>query len=202
MALLRPVAVAVAWLGCVQMIDEKMEPAAAKEILKGNADALNSAFHLGYNMLLNLLRVEGADPEHIMSLSFYQFQCEQTAPALEASMKEREDARDAIVIEDEDTVTQYHALNTQMERCRTEMRDIINQPKTILPFLQPGRLARIIVRAPLRFSCAIQPLLCLPPRPLDCVDAATGGRRGLGLGRHCELPEEDGHACSSIWHCS
>lgn len=29
---------------------------AAKDILKGTADPLNSAFHLGYNMLLNLLR--------------------------------------------------------------------------------------------------------------------------------------------------
>jgi ATP-dependent RNA helicase DOB1 len=46
----------------IQMIDEKMEPADAKNILKGTADALNSAFHLGYNMLLNLLRVEDADP--------------------------------------------------------------------------------------------------------------------------------------------
>ncbi len=30
-----------------QMIDEKMEPSAAKEILKGSADPLNSSFHLG-----------------------------------------------------------------------------------------------------------------------------------------------------------
>lgn len=31
----------------IQMIDEKMEPSAAKEMLKGNADPLNSTFHLG-----------------------------------------------------------------------------------------------------------------------------------------------------------
>lgn len=42
----------------IQMVDEKLEPSAARSILKGGADPLNSSFHLGYNMLLNLLRVE------------------------------------------------------------------------------------------------------------------------------------------------
>ena len=31
----------------IQMLDEKMEPAVAKEILKGQTDPLNSSFHLG-----------------------------------------------------------------------------------------------------------------------------------------------------------
>jgi ATP-dependent RNA helicase DOB1 len=127
------------------MIDEKMEPSAAKEILKGNADALNSSFHLGYNMLLNLLRVEGADPEHIMSLSFFQYQSEQTAPALEAAMADRQVAKDAIVIADEVQVAQYHALNLQLAKCKQDMKDIINTPKYIVPFLQPGRLVRVKV---------------------------------------------------------
>jgi ATP-dependent RNA helicase DOB1 len=34
-------------------------------------------------MLLNLLRVEDADPEKMMSLSFHQFQNEKAAPALQ-----------------------------------------------------------------------------------------------------------------------
>jgi ATP-dependent RNA helicase DOB1 len=37
-------------------VDEKMEPQVARGMLKGHADSLNSSFHLGYNMLLNLLR--------------------------------------------------------------------------------------------------------------------------------------------------
>jgi len=32
----------------IQMIDEKMDPPAAKEMLRGQADPLNSTFHLGY----------------------------------------------------------------------------------------------------------------------------------------------------------
>jgi ATP-dependent RNA helicase DOB1 len=47
----------------ILMLDEKMDPPAAKTMLKGAADYLNSSFHLGYNMLLNLIRVEEADPQ-------------------------------------------------------------------------------------------------------------------------------------------
>ena len=61
----------------IQMVDEKMDPASAKEMLRGQADPLNSTFHLGYNMLLNLMRVEGSDPEQLMALSFFQFQNEK-----------------------------------------------------------------------------------------------------------------------------
>ena len=47
----------------LQVLDEKMEPAVAKGILYGEADRLDSSYHVTYNMLLNLLRVEGADPD-------------------------------------------------------------------------------------------------------------------------------------------
>lgn len=43
------------------MLDSKMEPAIAKNMLKGEADRLDSAFHLGYSMILNLIRVEGIE---------------------------------------------------------------------------------------------------------------------------------------------
>jgi ATP-dependent RNA helicase DOB1 len=43
---------------CIMMMDEKMEPDVAKNMVKGQSDALNSSFHLSYNMLLNLLRFE------------------------------------------------------------------------------------------------------------------------------------------------
>merc|ERR1711892_724814 len=42
----------------ILMVDEKMSPSAGREIVKGMPDNLNSAFHLTYNMVLNLLRVE------------------------------------------------------------------------------------------------------------------------------------------------
>lgn len=58
----------------IMMIDEKMEPAVAKEIVRGEQDKLNSAFYLGYNMILNLMRLEGISPEFMLERCFYQFQ--------------------------------------------------------------------------------------------------------------------------------
>lgn len=58
----------------ILMIDEKMEPQVARDIVKGEQDRLNSAFYLGYNMILNLIRVEGISPEFMLEKCFYQFQ--------------------------------------------------------------------------------------------------------------------------------
>lgn len=58
----------------IMMLDDKIEPDAAKEMFVGAANKIDSAFHLTYNMLLNLLRVQGADPEYMMRRSFRQHQ--------------------------------------------------------------------------------------------------------------------------------
>ena len=49
---------------------------------KGQADPLNSAFHLTYNMVLNLLRVEEVNPEIMLEKSFYQFQNYASVPGM------------------------------------------------------------------------------------------------------------------------
>lgn len=69
----------------ILMLDEKIEPAVAKGMLKGEADRLNSAFHLGYNMILNLLRVEGVSPEYMLERCFFQFQNAARIPELSSS---------------------------------------------------------------------------------------------------------------------
>lgn len=67
----------------IMMTDEKLEPAVAKNMVKGDADRLDSAFHLGYNMILNLMRVEGLTPEYMLERCFYQFQNTASVPQLE-----------------------------------------------------------------------------------------------------------------------
>lgn len=67
----------------IMMCDEKLEPAAAKEMIKGQADRLDSAFHLGYNMILNLMKVEGISPEFMLERCFLQFQSNAGIPVLE-----------------------------------------------------------------------------------------------------------------------
>lgn len=67
----------------IMMIDEKMEPGVAKDIVRGEQDKLNSAFYLGYNMILNLMRVEGISPEFMLERCFYQFQNTASVSGLE-----------------------------------------------------------------------------------------------------------------------
>lgn len=67
----------------IVMCDEKLEPASAKMMIKGEADRLDSAFHLGYNMILNLLKVEGISPEYMLERCFFQFQSSAGIPVLE-----------------------------------------------------------------------------------------------------------------------
>jgi len=47
------------------MANKKLEPDVAKGMLQGKSDALYSSFHLGYNMLLNMMRVQDIVPENI-----------------------------------------------------------------------------------------------------------------------------------------
>lgn len=69
----------------ILMIDEKMSPSVGKELIKGKPDAINSAFHLTYNMVLNLLRVEEVNPEYMLQHSFFQFQHYANVPQITQS---------------------------------------------------------------------------------------------------------------------
>jgi ATP-dependent RNA helicase DOB1 len=44
---------------------------------------LDSAVHLGYNMVLNLMKVEGINPEYMLERCFFQFQSIANIPVLE-----------------------------------------------------------------------------------------------------------------------
>lgn len=67
----------------IVMCDEKLDPGSAKVMIKGEADRLDSAFHLGYNMVLNLMKVEGISPEFMLERCFFQFQSTAGVPLLE-----------------------------------------------------------------------------------------------------------------------
>jgi len=57
----------------ILMANKKLEPDIAKSMLKGQSDSLYSSFHLGYNMLLNMMKIEDLKPEDIIYQSFHQF---------------------------------------------------------------------------------------------------------------------------------
>ena len=73
----------------ILMANKKLEPEVAKNILKGKSDPLYSSFHLGYNMLLNMMRIEDIVPEDIIMLSFHQFQNERILPEIKAKLSEK-----------------------------------------------------------------------------------------------------------------
>ncbi|GMM28643.1 ATP-dependent RNA helicase [Martiniozyma asiatica (nom. inval.)] len=127
----------------IMMIDEKMEPQVAKGMVKGVADRLDSAFHLGYNMILNLLRVEGISPEFMLSNSFFHFQNTIAVPILEKNIDEIKDKIDEIKIDDIDNVKEYYDLKNQLANYKDESRQVITHPSHILPHLKNGRMIKI-----------------------------------------------------------
>lgn len=162
----------------IQMLDEKMEPDVAKDMLYGDPDPLFSSYHLSYNMVLNMLRVEDADPEHILRTSFHQYQQEQNAPELERQAEELQRSASAIEITEEGIVSEYHTWAKQLERAQDEMMGIILKPQYCLPFFQPGRLVRVRV-----------PLELVNPTAGDVVDLSDKQDWGWGVVVNCRKTE-------------
>lgn len=125
------------------MINDKMEPQTAKEIVRGEQDKLNSAFYLGYNMILNLMRVEGISPEFMLEHCFYQFQNTSSVSGLEKELQQLQAERDSLVLPDEATMKEYYELREQISSYTKDMRDVINHPNYCLQFMQPGRVVHI-----------------------------------------------------------
>ncbi|CAG8640809.1 16314_t:CDS:10 [Dentiscutata erythropus] len=127
----------------ILMAKEKMAPNAIKEMIMGESDNLTSAFHLKYNMILNMLRVEGISPEFLLKNSFYQFQNTATLPALEEDLRRADLDYSNFIIPDEDVITEYYDTRRLLDVYTHEMRQIINHPSNCLQFLKPGRLVRV-----------------------------------------------------------
>ncbi|KAM0068054.1 putative RNA helicase [Helianthus debilis subsp. tardiflorus] len=87
------------------------------------------AFHLSYNTLLNQLRCKDGDPENLLRNSFYQFQADRAITDLERQMKVLQEERDAIHIEEEDSLENYYSLLEQYKNLKMDVRDIIFSPR-------------------------------------------------------------------------
>ena len=128
------------------MANKKLEPDVAKNILKGKSDPLYSSFHLGYNMLLNMMRIEDIVPQDIIMQSFHQFQNERILPEIKAKLTERiEEYQQLRTIPQEKLIRQKKKLIVRREKIGRAIRKIVSQPENIVPFLVPGRLIRIQV---------------------------------------------------------
>ena len=55
--------------------------------------------------------------------------------------------RDAVHVDQEEHVASFLELQQQLAAANAAMRAVVNQPRHILPFLQPGRLVNIAASA-------------------------------------------------------
>lgn len=58
----------------IVMLGDVLSASEGVDVFSGVPDKLDSAFYLSYNMILNLMRVEGLDPLYLLSRSFFHFQ--------------------------------------------------------------------------------------------------------------------------------
>jgi ATP-dependent RNA helicase DOB1 len=128
----------------IAMIEDKVEPDALRTLMSGGADVLNSSFHLTYNMVLNLLRVEDVDPEFMMTRSFFQFQRERNRPQLEARADELQKQIADVRVEHTEIFDEYTACMEQLEQLQSQERQIRCAPKCLKKFVTEGRLVRIV----------------------------------------------------------
>jgi ATP-dependent RNA helicase DOB1 len=127
----------------IMMVDSQLEPQTVKEIVRGEQDKLNSAFHLGYNMILNLLRVEGISPDYMLERCFFQFQNTASIVGLEKQLYDQENELHKTEIPDEPLIRDYYDLRQQLTTYTKDMRAVITHPNYCLKYMQPGRLVRI-----------------------------------------------------------
>lgn len=129
----------------IMMMKEEMDPEVAKRMVKGESDRLNSAFHLSYNMILNLLRVEGVSPEFMLERSFHQFQNQEAIPEFETDLGALKERIDLYTIKGEEQLKEYYEMRQELAGYENDIRNTINHPDHILPFLNSGRLVHVKV---------------------------------------------------------
>jgi ATP-dependent RNA helicase DOB1 len=123
---------------CILMAGEKMPQNDGTKLMKGDSEPLNSAFHLTYNMVLNLLRVEEINPEYMLEKSFYQFQNRCSIPEFQNQVQNAEEAIDSIKVPEKHM--SYFKIRQQLQVLTKKALEIIQKPEYILPYLKPGRL--------------------------------------------------------------
>nr|CDS19269.1 ATP dependent RNA helicase DOB1 [Echinococcus granulosus] len=130
----------------ILMLDDTVTPDAAKQLLLGMPDPLNSAFTLSYNMVLNLLLVEDINPQIMLEKSFFQFQNYASIPALERKIASLDAEFKGIELPEDVNIEQLSnilQLRQGVETLEREKWQLSMKFKYVSPFLQPGRLLRV-----------------------------------------------------------
>ncbi|CAI2379541.1 unnamed protein product [Moneuplotes crassus] len=128
---------------CILMANKKMEPHVAKSILKGKANPLYSSFHLKYNMLLNLMKLQDYKPEFLIKRSFKQFQNDKGTPQAKERLSELEKEIKGIKIKKHEEIQEYFDIKKQIASFMDASREIYQKEEHVIAFLVPGRLIHL-----------------------------------------------------------
>ncbi|XP_026194047.1 exosome RNA helicase MTR4 [Cyclospora cayetanensis] len=142
------------------MFDEQVDPEEAKGLFTGGAAPLISSFHLGFNMLLNLFRIEDADPAYMISRSFAYFQQHRRSLGLHQELQELQeklqaaaDIRSLVSLPEgtkepdfdvEEAICSFYGRKHELLQQGRLLRAIAMQPQHLVRFLQPGRLVSLV----------------------------------------------------------
>ena len=128
---------------CILMASKKMEQGVAKNFLQGNSDILKSSFHLKYNMLLNLLKLQDYKPEFLIKKSFKQLQSDKELPEIQKKIKQMHSDIEEIKINRPNAIREYFKIEKQVEEYRQSVKEIYQREENIISFLVPGRIIHI-----------------------------------------------------------
>ncbi|GFE54854.1 DSHCT (NUC185) domain containing DEAD DEAH box helicase family protein [Babesia ovis] len=129
------------------MMDRGIKPEEAKSIFMGKANRLESSFHLGYNMLLNLMRIENTTPEFLIERSFLQFQRDTHSRKYQKELadvrQEIEHKKATLKHEDLIELSQLYTLKKDMAGIKESISNLVAKDLRMLNFLNFGRLVRL-----------------------------------------------------------
>ena len=122
---------------------KEVDETEVKSLLKGEAQPLNSEFHITYHMILSLLSAPQMTPEELMQRSFHQFQMERELPAVKEEAEAVYKEASSIVVPDEKKITMVMNLEEQITHCRESMTEIVRKPENIGALLRTGRVVKV-----------------------------------------------------------
>ncbi|GIX63247.1 ATP-dependent RNA helicase [Babesia caballi] len=129
------------------MLDRGIKPEEAKSIFMGKANRLDSSFHLGYNMLLNLIRIENTTPEFLIERSFLQFQRDTNSRKYQDELvrvrKEMEEKKALLDHDELLELTQVYTLRKEIAEAKDAVGRLVANDLRTLNFLNYGRLVKL-----------------------------------------------------------
>ena len=130
----------------IVMVDKYIDKSECEKIIKGKSAPLISAFQLSYNQLANLIRLEGLEPNHILSQSFRQFQKEKSIPILRTKLSKLYNDYLSLNFENEEKevkVKQLYEIEETLKSLKKDFRTKVFVPKNIAKYLCLGRVIKL-----------------------------------------------------------